>query len=90
MGSPGTGRYGTGAASACDELLPAPGVATASGLKHLALHARVPLDLGHLDPHEPSLACAAARRGTARRPGDVVINTCRCSTVDLRDAGCVP
>jgi hypothetical protein len=34
-----------------------------------------------------TISPAAARSGPARRPGNVVINTCRYSTVDLRDGG---
>ena len=69
-------------------LLPAPGIAVASGVNQPTLHGTIPLDLGHLGPHEQHLPGAAARRGPARRPGPLVINTAVVyRTVDLRDAG---
>lgn len=60
---------------ACDELLPASGVAMASGVYDPAPHGAVFVDLGHFDPHERWLPCAAARRRLAGRPGHLVIDT---------------
>ena len=54
------GRWGS--QGACHELLPAAGLAAASGVNAAAPHGAVPLDLGHLGSHEPcAVPCRRCR-----------------------------
>jgi hypothetical protein len=57
-----------GSQRACDEFLPSVGVAAASGVNHPAPHGAVPANLGHHDPHQPSLlpATRTGRRDSTR------------------------
>jgi hypothetical protein len=72
-------------------LLPAPRVAVASGANQPTLHMALSHSAWVTSAHEKRLPRAATRRGSARRPGHLVINTdVVYRTVDFRDASAWP
>src|SRR6516164_1950198 len=58
-----------GGESACHELLPAPVLAAASGVKAPSPHGTIPPDLSHFGPHEPCSARCSRWRAVANRRG---------------------